>query len=156
MQGNSLIYNDLKYLKHDICHALLILLSYLNATYFLGTHFILICMHELSITLGIVKIAETETAKANAKKVDVIELEIGTLAGIEFDSLNFVWPAAVKETVLEHAVKKINIIKAKGICLDCDTTFDIINIYDPCPSCNSFLKGIIQGKELKVKALEVS
>ena len=30
-------------------------------------------MHELSIALGIVKIAETETAKANAKKVDVIE-----------------------------------------------------------------------------------
>jgi len=113
-------------------------------------------MHELSIALGIVKIAENEIAKVKAKQVDVIELEIGTLAGIEFDSLDFVWPSAVKETVLENAVKRINIIKAKGKCLDCDTTFDIINIYEPCPSCNSFLKGIIQGKELKVKALEVS
>jgi hydrogenase nickel incorporation protein HypA/HybF len=113
-------------------------------------------MHELSIALGIVKIAETETAKVNAKKVDVIELEIGTLAGIEFDSLDFVWPAAVKETVLENAVKRINIIKAKGKCLDCDIIFDIINIYDSCPNCKSFLKGIIQGKELRVKSLEVS
>ncbi len=33
---------------------------------------------------------------------------------------------------------------------------DIINIYDSCPKCDSFLKGIIQGKELRVKALEVS
>lgn len=113
-------------------------------------------MHELSIALGIVKIAENEIAKVKAKQVDVIELEIGTLAGIEFDSLDFVWPAAVKETVLENAVKRINIIKAKGKCLDCDNTFDIINIYDSCPNCKSFLKGIIQGKELKVKALEVS
>ena len=113
-------------------------------------------MHELSIALGIVKIAETETVKAKAKKVDLIELEIGTLAGVEFESLDFVWPSAVKETVLEHAVKKINIIEAKGKCIDCDTIFEIKNIYDSCPKCNSFLKGIIQGKELRVKALEVS
>jgi len=113
-------------------------------------------MHELSIALGIVKIAEEETAKANAKKVDLIELEIGTLAGIEFDSLDFVWPSAVKDTVLENAEKSTIIIEAKGKCLDCDTIFDLKNVFDPCPKCNSFLKGIIQGKELRVKSIEVS
>jgi len=112
-------------------------------------------MHELSIALGIVKIAEKETAKAKAKKVTLIELEIGTLAGIEFDSLEFAWPLAVKNTVLEEAEKKINIVEAKGKCLDCEITFDLKNIYDPCPNCNSFLKGLIQGKELSVKSLEV-
>ena len=113
-------------------------------------------MHELSIALGIVKIAEEEAAKAKAKKVDLIELEIGTLAGIEFDSLDFVWPSAVKDTVLENAIKKTIIIKAKAKCIDCDTVFDIDHIYDSCPKCNSFLKGILQGKELRVKSLEVS
>ena len=113
-------------------------------------------MHELSVALGIVRIAENEIAKARAQKVDIIELEIGTLAGIEFDSLDFIWPSAVKETVLENAIKKISIIEGKGICLDCDTRFHLKQIYDACPSCNSFLKGIIQGKELKVKALEIS
>ncbi len=113
-------------------------------------------MHELSIALGIVKIAEEETTKANAKKVDLIELEIGTLAGIEFDSLDFVWPAAVKGTVLEHAKKTTIVIEAKGKCLDCDTVFDLENVFDPCPICHSFLKGIIQGKELRVKSMEVS
>jgi len=113
-------------------------------------------MHELSIALGIVKIAENETAKAKATKVDLIELEIGTLAGIEFDSLDFVWPAAVKDTVLEKAEKKINIIEGKAKCMDCDAVFTIEKIYDPCPVCSSFIKGVIQGKELRVKALEVS
>ena len=113
-------------------------------------------MHELSIVLNIVKIAEKETAKANLKKVEVIELEIGTLSGIEFEALEFVWPTAVKNTVLEHAVKKINIIKAKGKCIDCDTEFDMEFIYDACPNCSSNFKGILQGKELKVKSLEVS
>jgi len=113
-------------------------------------------MHELSIALGIVRIAKKETIKANAEKVDLIELEIGTLAGIEFDSLDFVWQAAVKDTVLEHAEKRTIIIKAKAQCFDCDTIFDIENIYDPCPVCNSYLKGILQGKELRVKSIEVS
>ena len=113
-------------------------------------------MHELSIALGIVKIAEDETKKANAKKVDLIELEIGTLAGIEFDSLDFVWPSAVKDTVLGKCKKSTIIIEAKGKCLDCDTIFDLKNVFDPCPKCNSFLKGIIQGKELRVKSIEVS
>lgn len=113
-------------------------------------------MHELSIALGIVKIAEEETAKANAKKVDMIELEIGTLAGIEFESLDFVWPMAVKNTVLEKAQKKVSIVKGKGKCIDCETIFDMDHFYDSCPKCQSNFKGILQGKELRVKALEVS
>jgi len=112
-------------------------------------------MHELSVTLGIVKIAENETKKANANSVEVIELEIGSLAGIEFESLDFVWPSAVKDTVLENALKKITIIKGKAKCIDCDMIFEINHLYDSCPKCKSNFKGILQGKELRVKALEV-
>jgi hydrogenase nickel incorporation protein HypA/HybF len=112
-------------------------------------------MHELSIALGIVKIAEDETAKVNAKTVTKIELEVGVLSGVELDSLNFVWESAVKSTVLEKAEKHVTVIGGKGKCIDCDTIFDMENIYDCCPNCNSNFKGILKGKELKVKALEV-
>lgn len=113
-------------------------------------------MHELSIALSIVDIAEKETAKVEAKKVSLIELEIGTLAGIEFDSLDFVWPSAVKDTVLENAEKKIKIIRGEARCSDCETIFKLDNIYDACPNCGSYLKGILKGKELLIKSLEVS
>ncbi|MDP2089771.1 MAG: hydrogenase maturation nickel metallochaperone HypA [Flavobacteriaceae bacterium] len=112
-------------------------------------------MHELSIALGIVKIAEDETKKAKASRVESIELEIGVLAGVEFEALNFVWEVAVKGTVLEKAHKQINIINAKGKCIDCDTVFELKNHYDACPNCQSFFKSILQGKELRVKSLEV-
>jgi hydrogenase nickel incorporation protein HypA/HybF len=112
-------------------------------------------MHELSVALGILKIAENEAAKANAKQIESIELEIGTLAGIEFDSLDFVWSCAVKDTILEHAKREINIINAKAKCVDCNTVFDIVNHYDSCPNCSSNFKSILQGKELRVKSLEV-
>lgn len=113
-------------------------------------------MHELSIVLGILKIAEDETKKAGARSVDLIELEIGTLAGIELDALNFVWSGAVKDTVLENAHRKIDLIEGKAQCMECDTVFTLENIYDPCPKCQNYLKGIIEGKELRVKALEVT
>ncbi len=113
-------------------------------------------MHELSIAMGIVKIAEKEAKKANAKKIDLIELEIGKLSGVEIDSLDFVWPMAVNGTLLENATKKIFKTKGIAVCMDCEHKYEINNYYDSCPKCNSYFKNIIQGKEMRVKALEVS
>ena len=112
-------------------------------------------MHELSIALGIVRIAEDESRKAKASAVTSIELEIGSMAGIEMDSLDFAWPVAVKDTVLEHARREIDLIPAKARCLECQTEYALEHIFDACPNCNSYFKDIYQGKELRVKALEV-
>ena len=113
-------------------------------------------MHELSIALGILKIAEQEATKANASTVESIELEIGTLAGIELDALEFIWPSATKETILEHSKMEITTVEAQALCIDCDTIFKIEKFYDNCPKCDSNFKSILKGKELRVKALEVS
>lgn len=111
-------------------------------------------MHEMSIAMSIVSIADKEAKKAQVTEFAVIEMEIGTLAGIEFDALDFVWPAAVKGTVLENAEKRIRKIPAKARCGDCDKVYLLDYIYDNCSNCGSFLKIIIQGKELRVKSLE--
>lgn len=113
-------------------------------------------MHELSVVMGIVNIAEKETQKANKKRVELIELEIGSLSGVELDSLEYVWDVAVKGTVLEGAEKKIDFIEARAKCLECETFFKAENVYDNCPKCQSYFKDIIKGKELRVKSLEVS
>lgn len=112
-------------------------------------------MHELSVAMGIVRLAEEEAAKAGATKINALELEIGTMAGIEFSSLDFVWPLAVKDTLLEKAERTTHIIKARAVCADCGNTFDMKQAYDACPNCRSFVKKIIQGKELRLKTLNV-
>ena len=71
-------------------------------------------MHELSVAMGIVRIAEEELAKSSANSIELIEIEIGDLAGIEMDSLEYVWKAAVKGTALEKAERKIHRIGGKG------------------------------------------
>lgn len=112
-------------------------------------------MHELSIALGIVRLAEEEAAKAGAVSIKKIELEIGTLAGIEFSSLDFVWPMAVKDSLLEHAEKSIRVVRAKAVCADCGNQFEVNQSFDACPFCNSYVKKIIEGKELRLKALHI-
>jgi len=113
-------------------------------------------MHELSIALGIVDVAQREFEKSQATQVDIIELEIGKLAGVEPMALEFAWPEATKKTILEHAEKKIDYIFGKAVCLDCQHEYDLENYFDECPKCKSFFKDIIRGKELRVKALIVS
>ncbi len=113
-------------------------------------------MHELSVVMSIIDIAEKEALAANASIVEEIELDIGALSGIELDALEFAWQQAVKNTKLENAIKRINHIEAKAKCTNCDTGFTIEHFYDSCPVCGGHFFGILQGKELRVKSLIVS
>jgi hydrogenase nickel incorporation protein HypA/HybF len=113
-------------------------------------------MHELSIVLSIVEIAETHTKAAKASRVDRIDLEIGELAGVAFEALDFAWEVGVNHTVLQGAARHIHRIEGKARCMDCSHIFPIRELFEPCPACGRFLNEIIQGKALRVKSLEVS
>jgi len=110
-------------------------------------------MHELSIVMSIVDLATKQAAKHHASAIEEIELDIGCLSGIEMDSFEFAWKQGIKRTILENATKKVNRIEGKAKCSDCDTHFDMFQLYDSCPNCNSHLAVIISGKELKLKSL---
>lgn len=113
-------------------------------------------MHELSIVLGIVDIAKEEVQKHHAHQVDSIELEIGTMAGVEFDALDFAWDAGVRNTILEHSEKVINKVQARARCSDCGTEFLVTEPFAQCPVCNNVLLEYLKGKELRVKSLTIS
>ncbi len=109
----------------------------------------------MSIVMSIVDIAENEARKANADVISELELDIGTVSGIETDALNFAFDSIKSKTMLKDADIKINIIQAKSKCEDCLFIFDTDNVYNLCPKCNSYKTNIIQGKEMKVKSILV-
>lgn len=113
-------------------------------------------MHELSIVMSIIDIAEQQARTANATVIEEIELDIGTMSGVEMQALTFAWNQAVKQTMLKDAVKKINSIIARAACSDCSTSFVIEKYDDACPVCGGHLLHFLQGKELRVKSLLVS
>ncbi|MBK7406595.1 MAG: hydrogenase maturation nickel metallochaperone HypA [Saprospirales bacterium] len=113
-------------------------------------------MHELSIVQSIVDIAEEQVRKAGAVTVDSIELEIGTLAGVEWDALDFAWQAAVPRTVLANAERIVQRVPARARCSNCQAEFELPEWFAPCPDCGETLSNLLQGRELRVKSLVVS
>ena len=113
-------------------------------------------MHELSIVLSIVDAVTKEVDQQKAQTVNRIELDIGNLAGIEWDSFEFAWPPAIKGTVLEHAERIVNHIPAIAVCAECGHEFEKKEPYDACPQCDTYLHHLKSGKELKIKSLLIS
>lgn len=113
-------------------------------------------MHELSIVMSIVDIAQQQAKQANASIIEEIELDIGCLSTVQMDAFEFAWRQGVKETILEGTIKKINRIKGKAKCFDCETFFTLENLFDACPNCGQHLIDIVEGKELRVKSLVAS
>ena len=112
-------------------------------------------MHEFSIAMSIIEIAETEARKENGTAVNELVLDVGTMSGIEFQALDTALEMAVKNTLLEKAKIQINKIQARAKCSDCAREFDIDSAFDPCPECGSFYHELLSGKELQLKSLVV-
>jgi len=112
-------------------------------------------MHELSIAQSIVELAEKQARNHQAKCIEELELEIGSLAGVELQSLEFALESCVKGTLLENARIIRHTIAGEGRCGDCETAFPADTLFSPCPVCGSYAVKIIKGKELRIKSIVV-
>jgi hydrogenase nickel incorporation protein HypA/HybF len=112
-------------------------------------------MHELSIVQSIVDIAASEVKKHDATAVERIELQIGKLAGIDPQALDFAWEVAIIGTVLEKAARTIDFVKGRAKCLDCGIEYFIDEPFDDCPGCHSYRKEYKSGRELLVKSITI-
>ena len=81
-------------------------------------------MHEMSIALSIIDMVADQAGKADAKAVKELELDIGTMSGIEVDALKFSLDAACRDTLLATSKIKINVIQAVSACSNCGHIFE--------------------------------
>lgn len=112
-------------------------------------------MHELSIATNIVEICEENALQNNALKITSVTLEIGALSGIVLEALETAMISAKKGSIIEQADINYKIIKGMSQCEDCGNIFESKDIFDLCPSCNSFKTKVIQGKELSVSSMDI-
>ena len=110
-------------------------------------------MHELSIIHSIMDTVSEELARrGNRHAVESITLKIGQLAGVETDSISFLWSAAVERSPLEQAELTIHHIPGKARCMECQISFPVTQFYDPCPQCQSHFIEILEGEELQIES----
>ena len=112
-------------------------------------------MHEMSIVSGILDIAENEARSAGARVINSVEIEVGGLAGVEIPSLEFCFEVARRGTLAAGAELIIHEIPGRGHCPDCDREVAVEYFMAVCPECGQALLEILQGRELRVRSINV-
>jgi len=112
-------------------------------------------MHELTIARNIIDIVSAEAARNGAGSVSEVCLEIGLLAGIEYDSLSFAMETLTQGTVLSGA--SIVVEKPSGCakCDSCGDEFPFDSFMGSCAKCGSTNLAIVRGMELRVKTITI-
>jgi hydrogenase nickel incorporation protein HypA/HybF len=116
-------------------------------------------MHEISIAGGIIDIALDYAKKQNAESVQEVWLEVGELTSLNPDQLQFIFQNITKNTVLEGARFRIDMIKPVIECNQCSYRGDIkffqaLHYVLPvihCPACDSTDVEILQGRDCTIK-----
>jgi hydrogenase nickel incorporation protein HypA/HybF len=112
-------------------------------------------MHELSIAMSIVEMAEEEAAQRSAI-VSAVHLKLGALAGVVKAALLSSYELACEGTDLEGSRLLIEDVPIVAYCSAClaQRTLDSPQWF-VCPECNNPVSEILHGRELEVFALEI-
>jgi hydrogenase nickel incorporation protein HypA/HybF len=112
-------------------------------------------MHELSIAMSIVDMAQEEAERRDVM-IDAVYLELGSLSGVVADALLFSYEMACSGTRLEGSRLVIKEVPIEVYCPACKTQRHLSSMqWFCCPECGTPTSEIIHGKELVITALEV-
>jgi len=107
-------------------------------------------MHEMSLAISIVELVSDKAQAAGARKVTVIELEVGRLSGLMVEALAFCFEAAARNTPAEGAELLIRELDGRANCLACGHSFVVDSLLGQCSECGGYAVETSQGRELKV------
>jgi hydrogenase nickel incorporation protein HypA/HybF len=112
-------------------------------------------MHELSIALSILDIAEEEARRRNGR-VAAIHVKLGPLSGVLKEALLSAYELAREGTPLAQADLVIEEMPLIVHCAACDTERTLSAVWELyCPVCGGATPEVVGGRELEVHALEI-
>ncbi len=113
-------------------------------------------MHELSIAMSIVEMAQEEAEQHGGQQVVSIRLKLGALSGVVREALLASFDMACEGTSLEGATLEIESVPVVVHCPTCQQQRPLHSIQlFCCGECGTPTSEIVQGKELEVVALEI-
>lgn len=112
-------------------------------------------MHELAVTQSILKIALENANAAKAKQIIGINLEIGQLASLVDESIQFYWDIISEGTIALGAKLNFTRVPTMMRCFDCGERFTPDTDSFGCPCCKSIRVQVVQGEEMRVSSIDV-
>jgi len=113
-------------------------------------------MHELSIALNIIQLAEQEATHHGGGIVRAVHLKLGPLAGIVREALESSYELARETSALPRSKLVIEEVPIVVFCANCQAERTLSSIqWFCCPVCNTPTADVVHGRELEVVALEL-
>jgi hydrogenase nickel incorporation protein HypA/HybF len=112
-------------------------------------------MHELSIAMSIVDMAQEEAERRNVR-VEAVHLELGALSGVVKEALLFSFEIACDGTPLQGSRLVVKDVPIEVYCPVCNLPKILASMqWFCCPDCGAQTAEVIHGKELVITALEL-
>jgi hydrogenase nickel incorporation protein HypA/HybF len=112
-------------------------------------------MHELSIVLSILEIAEATARQNDAQSIQKIRMRVGAFSSVAKDALEFAFEVARQGTMAENAILEIETVPLVAECAACGPATEPVQEFCLiCPRCGLPLK-IVSGDELEVDSIEI-
>jgi hydrogenase nickel incorporation protein HypA/HybF len=113
-------------------------------------------MHELSIAMSIVEMAQEEAEQRGGVQVTAVHLKLGALSGVVKEALLSAYEIACDDTPLQGSRLVIEEIPVVVFCPSCQASRPLSSVQlFCCAQCGTPTSEIVQGKELEVVALEI-
>jgi hydrogenase nickel incorporation protein HypA/HybF len=112
-------------------------------------------MHELSVALSLVELAQEEAERLGGR-VRAVHLRLGALCGVQSEALRASYELACADTPLEGSRLVIEQIQVVVFCPQCqaERPLDSLQLFC-CSTCGMLAPEVRRGKELELVALEV-
>ena len=113
-------------------------------------------MHELSIAMSIVEMAQEE-AQERGVRVNAVHLKLGALSGVVKEALLSSYEMACDGTPLKGSRLVIEDVPVVVFCPNCKEQRSLSSVQlFCCAECGTPTPEVVQGRELEVFALEIS
>jgi hydrogenase nickel incorporation protein HypA/HybF len=112
-------------------------------------------MHEFSLAEDLLNLAREEARKAGIDRLDKISVRIGSVSGVNIDSLEFAYGfLREQDEMTKNAELVVERVQGRGRCTQCGREVDIDRIFLFCPFCETPTVEIIEGREFLLVSLE--
>jgi hydrogenase nickel incorporation protein HypA/HybF len=112
-------------------------------------------MHELSIAMSIVELAQEELERRGGR-INAVHLKLGALSGVVKEALLSSYEMACEDTPLQGSRLVFEEIPVVIFCSQCQAQRTLSSVqWFCCSECGTPTSEIVQGKELEVTALEI-
>ncbi|HVU33500.1 MAG TPA: hydrogenase maturation nickel metallochaperone HypA [Opitutaceae bacterium] len=115
-------------------------------------------MHELGIAENVLRAALREARSSNAAQVLRVVVRVGSLSGVDPESLHFAFAAIRGGTPAANATLEFDRVPAVGECRQCTATFPAEDeVYlGGCPRCGATAVSLRRGRELELVRVELA